>query len=683
MFGFGSNYLLRQTWQEDLTGIDFYLLLGGNNTTIVGTAPVFTRASIAYGESSGTVRTVESGAMRNLAGPLSRGVLIESAHLGNVVLHSDDYSNGYWEKGTRNDQAAFDNWHVLPDGTMGQNVELKEGAVLGTVFLRTSNPTLENSTKYLMGVFCGQGNTDVAARRASISFHSADAWAGDYTLVLLDFETGVVSEAPVGTPVLGSPVLEKGAVELAYGWWFLWAIATSDVNASTLPNQNKHLVQLVQKDNNSFPTGNDSSSCLFCWPQLIKADGFRTTATLEQTGTTPAFAQAADTLSYAGSNYKQAYGSLFIEFYIPGTYAAGYVAASERMIYSAQNATDHLKAYLDTNGDFVFTIVTGGVTRTLTTPVAISAGVHRFAIDFGNEAGNTTDVAYLNGDALALTTNVNTTAAPATVDTIYIGQDSTGKHLNGTVEVVKCRSTRQGEAAVRFASGGFAWIPDEATTPLALWFDADELVLADGANVTTWPDLSGNSRDLTNAGGTFKAPIFRETGGVNSHAAVEFNALGSPVTLLRTAIFTTIAQPTHKFLSLKQRTWVSGRVLYTEDSVSYQSYLRQFPATPSLQIANGAGTQAITGVSVGAEYHLLEILNDGSTSTVIVDDNAPIAANLGTTGMDSFTLGALYTGLVPSSVSFTAAYAFSGELAGADLTNMRAYLKAKFGVVTS
>lgn len=683
MFGFGSNYLLRQTWQEDLTGIDFYLLLGGNNTTIVGTAPVFTRASIAYGESSGTVKTVESGAMRNLAGPLSRGVLIESAHLGNIVLHSDDYSNGYWEKGTRADLAAFDNWHVLPDGTLGQNVELKEGAVGGTVFIRTSAPTLENSTKYLMGVFCGQGNTDVAARRASISFHSADAWAGDYTLVMLDFETGVVSEAPVGTPVLGSPVLEKGAVELADGWWFLWAIATSDVNASTLPNQNKHLVQLVQKDNPGFPTGNDSSSCLFCWPQLIKADGFRTTATLEQTGTTPAFAQAADTLSYAGSNYKQAYGSLFIEFYIPGTYAAGYVAASERMIYSAENATGHLKAYIDTNGDFVFTIVTGGVTRTLTTPVAISAGVHRFAIDFGNEAGNTTDVAYLNGDALALTTNVNTTAAPATVDTIYIGQDSTGKRINGTVEVAKCRSTRQGYQALRESTGGYFWMPDDYTAPIELWFDADEIVHADNTRISTWSDLSSNGRDLTTSGGTFKGPIFRQTGGVNDHAAVEFDAAGAPVTLLRSAIFATIVQPTHKFLILKQRTWVLNRVLYADNSVNFASNLRQNPTEPSLQIVNGGSGQVITGVSVGAEYHLLEILNDGATSTVIVDDNAPIAANLGTTGMDSFTLGAFYGGTLPSSVSFTAAYAFSGELAGADLTNMRAYLKAKFGVVTS
>ena len=40
------------------------------------------------------------------------------------------------------------------------------------------------------------------------------------------------------------------------------------------------------------------------------------------------------------------------------------------------------------------------------------------------------------------------------------------------------------------------WTPD-LLTGLKAWFDASQLALADGANVTLWPDLSGNSLDLT------------------------------------------------------------------------------------------------------------------------------------------------------------------------------------------
>lgn len=667
----GSSYLLRQTQQENLTGIDFYLLLGGNNTTIVGTDPIFSRASVAYGEASQNVLTAASGDMRNLTGG-RRGVLIETAHLGNICLYPQDYSNVYWEKGTRLDLDAFNNAHTLPDGTIGYNVEIKESDEIGTYFIRTSYPVMTASTPYFKAIFCKRENSDIVARNAAIAFHSEPAWFGDYTVVMLDFDTGETSEITVGAPSLGSPVLEHGSVELADDWWLLWGLAMSGSDPS-IPNQNRHLVEMVKLDGNISPDGNETSSILVCWPQLIKADGFRTSAILEQTDTI--IPHATEGFVAAGSNYKQAYGNDVLKFYVDGVYPA----SANRVIYSAENATDHIKAYLDTNGDFVFEIVTGGVTRTLTTAKAILAGVHEFSVDFGNESGSTSDVPYLDGVALALTTDVNTTPAPSTVDNIYIGCDSSGNELNGAVEVIKTRNTRQGEALTRYYSGGYEWIPTEATDAIELWFDADQLDLADAASVNTWADLSGNSRDMTLPGGK-TAPVFRLTGGANSKPAVEFKQLGN--TVLQTGTWTEIAQPYHIFMILEQKGWSVSRDIFTLHSTSGLGVLRQGNTSPNIYVRNNSTGPFITDVTLDTP-HLLELLMSGSSSTAIVDDGTPFTGTVGTAGMDSFTLGAHYTLVNSSEITVSEVIVYSAEMTGDDLANLHNYINEKYGIITN
>lgn len=53
------------------------------------------------------------------------------------------------------------------------------------------------------------------------------------------------------------------------------------------------------------------------------------------------------------------------------------------------------------------------------------------------------------------------------------------------------------------------------------WWDASQLGLSDAAAVTSWTDLSGNARHLTQATGSLQ-PLFR-TSGINSLGAVDFD----------------------------------------------------------------------------------------------------------------------------------------------------------------
>ena len=57
-----------------------------------------------------------------------------------------------------------------------------------------------------------------------------------------------------------------------------------------------------------------------------------------------------------------------------------------------------------------------------------------------------------------------------------------------------------------------------------LWLDASTLSYADGADLTTWTDLSGNNNDLAQSNASY-TPIFRDNGvnNINGHPIAEFS----------------------------------------------------------------------------------------------------------------------------------------------------------------
>lgn len=75
--------------------------------------------------------------------------------------------------------------------------------------------------------------------------------------------------------------------------------------------------------------------------------------------------------------------------------------------------------------------------------------------------------------------------------------------------------------------------PVAGLPPLALWLDANQLGLANGANVTSWTDKSGNGRNGVSSGTgytTFTAPTFLAAW-ANSKPAVSFSGNGQALTL--------------------------------------------------------------------------------------------------------------------------------------------------------
>lgn len=75
--------------------------------------------------------------------------------------------------------------------------------------------------------------------------------------------------------------------------------------------------------------------------------------------------------------------------------------------------------------------------------------------------------------------------------------------------------------------------PVAGLPPLALWLDANQLGLSNGANVTSWTDKSGNGRNGVSSGTgyqTFTAPTFLASW-ANSTPAVAFSGNGQALTL--------------------------------------------------------------------------------------------------------------------------------------------------------
>lgn len=657
---------------EDFTGVDFLVRSSSGATPVVGTGPTFTRATVAYGESGTTVVTVPTGTVRKHGGTRN-GIIIEGANSGNILLYPRDYANAYWTKSARVNTATLTNTHLLPDGTTDDGVELTENLVDGTRYIMVNaGAGITNNAIHFTSVFCKRGDTSLATRNPCFAFHSGTMWAGDYYVVALNPDTGVVTEFIVGTPTLGNPVLESGAIEVNNGWWYLWAYATT--GTSTAGQNFMHLLMLTDEGSTtpSYTGGNDTSSCLFWGSQLIETDSFSTSPVATQTDSS--IAQNADVLSYPAANYVQAYGTLVLDFYVDSVVGT----ASTRMIVSIEGVSNHIKAWLDTSGDLVFEIVTATVTRTLTTAQALTSGRHILAVAFGNEAGATSDIAYLDGSvtAVPLTTDVNTTAAPtpANISNIYIGQDSTGNYLHGSVKEVKLYNTRKSVSFLREATGGSAWIPTDAAAN-ELWFAADTLSYAEDDNVTTWDDLSGNSRDLT-VPGAATAPKFRATGGPNSKPIVEFLELGN-TTMQTTGTWTLIPQPLHIFLVYKTDNWSNVRYILQLHDVE-SSVLFMVGVEPEVKMKNTTTGPAVN-VPVGS-FHLVEFLNSGVSSTAIVDQGTPVTGTVGTAGMNSLTVGSIYALTNESEIDVAEIIIYSAEVTGSDLTSLRSYIADKYSL---
>lgn len=207
------------------------------------------------------------------------------------------------------------------------------------------------------------------------------------------------------------------------------------------------------------------------------------------------------------------------------------------------------------------------------------------------------------------------------------------------------------------------WASDPSWTPPA-----------NGGNVTSWRDYSGNGRAATNPG---TAPVYR-TSGINSKPAVEFT--GGARTLV-TSTFTTVSQPSSLVLVLDPTlASISQTTARWADNYQNGSARQIFGGWSTTAHILGAGTNVLNaGPTPTVNRQLVVGVFNGSSSFVWSNNSQGSNVNPGTGGIDGIRIGgdgsssnftgyiaffALYEGNVTASDKWAAFTAWANDFYG-------------------
>ncbi len=197
-----------------------------------------------------------------------------------------------------------------------------------------------------------------------------------------------------------------------------------------------------------------------------------------------------------------------------------------------------------------------------------------------------------------------------------------------------------------------------------------------GTGVKRWKDVvsGGVGHDLVNATGA-NQPI--QDTGPNGTVCLTFDGVNDS---LFTGGSTGEAQPQHQFLVAKFT--ASGTTGTLLDGNANKGRLQRTGTTQLSMYAGGAGLINSSATPTLTNWHLYEVFWSGAASSLIIDAGANlVSGNPGTTANDQICLGTFGNGSTdPLACSVTELWSFSAEVAGADLTNLRAYFTDKFGV---
>jgi len=220
------------------------------------------------------------------------------------------------------------------------------------------------------------------------------------------------------------------------------------------------------------------------------------------------------------------------------------------------------------------------------------------------------------------------------------------------------------------------------TQNLRLWFDANDESYADGAPVTTWRDLSGYGRDLTNAySDNSDAPTFRASA-VNGHAAVEFDGVRSLLKTYNKSF--SLAQPDTFFVVYKQLdsgATSEGDLFDSTNSGSRQLLGRQ----PSGQMEMYANNSLMASAQFPfPAYQVWSGTFNGPSSTLSQNSKLVASGDAGAAPLSGLTVGGLNSGgtfgynlghtLVAEILWYT------GPLSASDQQSITNFLMQKYGL---
>jgi hypothetical protein len=167
---------------------------------------------------------------------------------------------------------------------------------------------------------------------------------------------------------------------------------------------------------------------------------------------------------------------------------------------------------------------------------------------------------------------------------------------------------------------------------LELEFDARDLSLSDGEKVASWPDSSGNERDVAQAEEA-KQPLLK-TGILGGKPVVRFDGLED---FLKATGFE-LAQPNTVFVVGRGSTagaFVDGGV-----DTSHRHLIQRIIG-PVWGISAGTG---LTGGTADSDFHVFTAVFDGAASRFLVDGATTLEGNAGAQALEGLAIGARFDG---------------------------------------
>jgi dienelactone hydrolase len=214
---------------------------------------------------------------------------------------------------------------------------------------------------------------------------------------------------------------------------------------------------------------------------------------------------------------------------------------------------------------------------------------------------------------------------------------------------------------------------------LAAWYQAD--TLSAGA-VATWPDVSGNARDATQAtaGNRPVATVAQ----LNGKTVVRFTRASAHY--LQSATFTTIAQPNTIFVVGKFANTTAQNEVFVDGETQRTIFYGTSGSVPSVKVLKLQAGILYEAIQTDTSYHIYEAHANGQASEVQID-GGPVFAGRTTsgTGLDRVNIGVAQG----PSTSFcldgdiAEIIIFDKSLSKAERARVRRYLAHKWGFPTA
>lgn len=222
---------------------------------------------------------------------------------------------------------------------------------------------------------------------------------------------------------------------------------------------------------------------------------------------------------------------------------------------------------------------------------------------------------------------------------------------------------------------------------LRLWFAAHRLTgLNDGDAITTWPDLSGNGYDVTQATSGFR-PLYK-TNIFKGQPAVQFDGVDDRLENTSSNPFTSGEARTIFYVG-RQATTTSGLYITFKRSTpvwAYQNYDSSGPLifTDGVNTSSNARSNAVylMSLTTAATIVTIRLSGTGSQPTLRIN-SAPVTVTGGSTpagdsGGTGFSIGWRGDTASPHNGPIAEIIAYSGVLSDAGCLSVEKYLAAKY-----